>query len=195
MAMATVGPAATLFSTTTAQRAAAHLDPPSSPPLPPAAYRTPPSIQIELEEAPRTVPPIDGLVIPGHRSFDAAVAPAGLGRFGDAFDLAQRIELTGVIDVAYEDAQVVATAVSLALGPEGKKEKKACTKVSCRGTSGRHDGSREPELTDGERPCVRPARIARRRRGLQRRFEPSRKFPTRWRDDEKRAGPGEVACP
>ncbi|GAA5860846.1 hypothetical protein JCM3774_003162 [Rhodotorula dairenensis] len=101
-------------------------------------YRTPPSVQIELEEAAHALPPraashLSGFVPAHEHSYPAAAAPAGSGRFRDAFDLAQRIELTGVIDMAYEEevlvaATTTATATSLGLGQE-KKEKKTCTKA------------------------------------------------------------------
>lgn len=118
--MASVGPAPPLSPPALRTVAATtHLTPPSPLQLP-SSYRTPSPIQIELElvnEVRMTAP----------AGFESRPLAAARVDIGGMFDLAQRIELTGVIDMPIEKASGV-----VAEGGAGSphKEKKACTGVS-----------------------------------------------------------------
>lgn len=124
--MASVGPAPPLSPPTLRSVAApTHLTPPSPLQLP-SSYRTPSPIQIELELE-------DEVHVTARAGFESS--PKGVGNrplaaagvdIGSMFDLAQRIELTGVIDMPVEKVPIVAAG-----GGAGSplREKKACTKV------------------------------------------------------------------
>ena len=124
--MASVGPAPPLSPPTLRSVAApTHLTPPSPLQLP-SSYRTPSPIQIELElEDEVHVTARAGLESSPKRVGNRPLAAAGVD-IGSMFDLAQRIELTGVIDMPFEKVPIVAAG-----GGAGSplKEKKACTKA------------------------------------------------------------------
>lgn len=130
--MASVGPAPPLSPPTLRTVAAAtpQLTTPS-PLLLPSSYRTPSPIQIELELE-------DEVHMTARAGFESSPPPKRVGNrplaaaagvdMGGMFDLAQRIELTGVIDMPVEKASMVVVAGGGAGSP--LREKKACTKVS-----------------------------------------------------------------
>ncbi|GAA5991016.1 hypothetical protein JCM10908_006500 [Rhodotorula pacifica] len=115
-----------------AQTATSHAPSPVLPPTipPPSAYRTPPSIQIELEVEQDTSSATQLSAREPDRPSFTAVPPTRTATDFGVFDLAQRIELTGVID--FEEATAVEARrveAPLASSSMKTKEKGACTKA------------------------------------------------------------------
>ena len=159
--MASVQPAPPLRPPTLRTVAAtAHLTPPS-PLLLPSSYRTPSTIQIELElEDEVHMTARAGFESPPKRVGNRPLATAGV------FDLAQRIELTGVIDMPVEKASMVVA------GGAGSplREKKACTKVSVESAFSRGGVIKLRDLVIAHDRRARTAQ----RRGVSRRRSRSR---------------------